>query len=112
MSQKAIIHTATKVIRRLTTDDNPELQTDESAIEFQNPIGFVAQYTKLDANNQPVAATIDEADAAGMVPEREATRRTAKQVRLIKALGDAAASTNLPPLVKEVCAALKAFYEP
>ena len=42
--QKAIIHTATRVIRRLTIDDNPEIASDESIVELETPVDIGGGY--------------------------------------------------------------------
>lgn len=66
MAQKAIIHTATRVIRRLTTNDSPVLSSDETSIEMITPIDLAGGPWKLDIDNTtklvPTQQEIDDSD--------------------------------------------------
>ena len=65
----AIIHTATRVIKVFTVDVDYVLSSDESSISITEPETLPTSATgfyKLDATNQVVAATINEANQAGV----------------------------------------------
>lgn len=74
--QKAIIHTATRVIRRLTTDAAPDIAADETAVDMGAvTLDLAGGYWKLDAQNNRVPATQADIDAADVDPVREAAIR-------------------------------------
>lgn len=64
--QKVIIHTATRVVRRLTLDETPKIQPDESIVDLASPIDLAGGFWKLDAKNEKVLATTLEVDQAGV----------------------------------------------
>lgn len=66
MAQKAIIHTATRVIRGLTTDTNPSLPSGYSAVDLAVDIELSNGPWKLDVSNNKVQATTQEARDAGI----------------------------------------------
>lgn len=66
MAQTAIIHTTTRVIRRLTIDPSPVLAADETAIALATDIDLSGGFWKLDAQNDKVAATSDDVSQAGV----------------------------------------------
>jgi hypothetical protein len=68
MADKAIIETATRVIRRLTMDPNPPLATDEMAIDVTAKIDLSVGPLKLDQSANPVSATLAEWQQAGLDP--------------------------------------------
>ena len=71
MTQKAIIHTATRVIRRLTTDDVPATNADETAVEVVTPLDLAGGPWKLALDNQTLTvATTQEIDDAEADPVR------------------------------------------
>lgn len=68
MTQLAIVHNETRVVRRLTVDESPALAPDESAVVLSEPLDFSAfpdGRVRLDADDSPVDATVDEWRAAG-----------------------------------------------
>ena len=76
MAQSAIIHTATRVIRRLTTDDVPVLNAGESAVSLAAPVDLAGGPWKLAADNQTLTApTLQEIDDAEADPERVSAAR-------------------------------------
>ena len=65
----AIIHTATRVIKVFTVDANRVLASDESSVAITEPATLptsASGFYKLDATNNVVAATINEANEAGV----------------------------------------------
>ncbi len=80
MAQKAIIFTANRVVRRLTTDASPPLAADESTVDTSgnpidlNPAGSGTGYWKLDTSTPPnrVAASAGEVTAANVDPAQVA----------------------------------------
>lgn len=64
--QKAIIHSLTRVIRRLTTEDNPALSTGEEVVVLDAPIDLAGGYWKLDSQNKKTLATDQESKDAGV----------------------------------------------
>ena len=80
MSQKAIIHKATRVIRRLTIDDVPSINPiDEEEIELLAPIDLAGGFWKLDAQNKKVLATDQEIDDADVDEARVAIKMNARR---------------------------------
>lgn len=94
-NQQAIIHTATRVIRRLTTDPTPDVAADETAVDLRAAvIDLAGGYWKLDAQNNRVPATQADIDAADVDPARvEALRRQFMQNYLASVDAIAAATT-------------------
>lgn len=76
--QKVIIHTATRVIRRLTLDEAPKIQPDESIVEIETPLDLAGGFWKLDAKNEKVMASTLEVDQAGVDDTVEAQKKTVK----------------------------------
>ncbi len=102
MSQKAIIHTATRVIRRLTTDPSPPLALDETAIDLPQPIDIGGGPWKLDMAGQQVKATETEAQAAGLDEAYLAQQRQTRLANLKAALDDALANELMPARMRAV----------
>lgn len=63
--QKAIIHTDTRVIKRLTTDESPVLTKDETIVELVENIDLAGGSWKLDNANKKVLATAKEIEDSG-----------------------------------------------
>ena len=83
MSNKVIIHTASRVIRRLTTDDVPSIATDETAVDIgatPMDVGRVSDglggwlYWKLDLSNNKVQASAAEVTQAEVDPDEQAAK--------------------------------------
>lgn len=96
---KAIIHTATRVVRRVTTDAAPALAADESVVEVST-LNLSGGFWKLDAQGVRVAATPADIDAAAVDDALEAQKVRA----LALALRDAAVAmrddASLPATVR------------
>ena len=72
MSQFAIIHTTSRVIRRLTTDVSPTILSDESAIDVTvNPINLAGGPWKLSPDNKTLVTPLQaDIDSSGIDPVR------------------------------------------
>ena len=88
--QKAIIHTETRVIRQLTTDEDPKIQKDESVVDLAEKIDIGGGYWKLDLQDKKVAATDQEIDEAGVDPVKEAAKLDEKQKQIHASIVDMA----------------------
>lgn len=76
--QTIIIHTQTRVIRRLTTDNSPP-GPDETAIPAPIPIDLAGGFKKLAPDNRTLLTpTQQEIDDSGVDEERNAILRMAK----------------------------------
>lgn len=81
MTVKVVIHTATRVIVRMTIEDNHEIDASTETLidlgvpSFTLPNTSPSGYWKLDLSNQPVPATDQEVDSSRVDPVREALRR-------------------------------------
>lgn len=91
--QKAIIHTATRVVRRLTTDDSPVIEADETVVEMDQPI-TISGFTKLNEKNEAVVASETEAADAGVNLEEVRRRRKVKRDNFVNALDDLITNTQ------------------
>lgn len=80
--QKAIIHTKTQVIRRLTTDVNPQIAPDESIIDLDSPISIGNDFKKLNHKKELVTASPEEIDEAGVDEDRQRIKRAEKYNQL------------------------------
>ena len=90
---KVIIHTPTRVIRRITTDENPSISSDESFVEVDfTDIG--GGFWRLDDLNNKVLALEKDIDASGIDDTREAVRRKELKLSLYALIDDI--STNGP----------------
>lgn len=76
--QKVIIHTATRVIRRLTLDETPKVHPDESVVELETPLDLAGGFWKLDEKNEKVPASTLEVDQAGVDDTVEAQKKVVK----------------------------------
>ena len=105
MAQQAIIHTATRVIRRVTIDARPTVGADETAVPVVPeidlaPAGSASGYWKLDGANVKVAATQDEGRTAGLDAAHERTQRANRRQALLDHLDDMASDLTLPAKVR------------
>ena len=107
MSQKAIIHTATRVIRRVTIDDSPSFGSDETVIDMGNVrLDLAGGPWKLDADNiTKVLATAQEADDAFTAPVSQ------PMIELLQALADVRDETALPAKVRVMAGRLRQFFD-
>lgn len=88
--QKAIIYTQNRVIRRITTDQNPSIATGESVVDLPQDIDLVGGFWKLDAQNNKIAATSQEIDDADVDESRTIAKRLAKTQAVRSAVADIA----------------------
>jgi hypothetical protein len=107
--QKAIIHTTTRVIKRLTTEDSPSIAADESIISLSQPIDLAGGFWKLDAQNNKVPATEAEVDAADVDETKVAAKRTAARQALQSAINDIADNGATLAKVRTYFQALKSL---
>ena len=105
--QKAIIHTTTRVIRRLTTDDNPQIADDESIVNLAANIDIGGGFWKLDVTNKKVAAITQEIDDAGVDENRRAASRTQKVIAFNNIVADLADNGVTLPKIQLYFKALK-----
>lgn len=115
MAQKAIIHTATRVIRRVTIDDNHTIGADETAVTLASeidlaPAGSASGYWKLSGSDLKVEATQAEGRTAGLDPAFDRAQRNARRQALLDHLDDMAADATLPARVRTFASRLKAVF--
>ncbi len=60
LPQKAIIHTVSRIIRRITVNTNPIISSDETAIDLPAHIDIGNGPWKLDTQNQKQVLTAQE----------------------------------------------------
>jgi hypothetical protein len=101
--QKAIIDTATGVIKRLTLDDIPQVTSTETAvvIDLGKEIDLGGGYFKLDDKNNKIPATDDEVDKAGVDPSKEATKKQILLDAYNKAINDILNDITVPDTLKQ-----------
>lgn len=103
----AIIHTATRVIRRITTDDPPPVAADETAVVVPDGTDIGRRdngdgtftYKKLDGRNALVDATAQEALDAEVDEPAVRTRERQQTDQSIDAM---LADPSVPQTVKDV----------
>jgi hypothetical protein len=106
MAQKAIIHTATRVIRRLTIDDAPAVGPDETAVALAAPIDLAGGPWKLDGSDQKAPATAQEFRDAGLDEAFNRQQRMARRAEVLAALADVKDDALIALKVRRVLAAL------
>src|SRR3989344_7334718 len=107
MSQKAIIHKATRVIRRLTTLDPPEIAADEEAVVMAHDIDLAGGFWKLDARNRKVTATSQEINNADVDENRVTVKQQAKTDELFAAIDAVLTDTRVSAKVRRFFKAFK-----
>jgi hypothetical protein len=77
--KRLFIHTATRVIKRATIDDEVQPAPDETAVEFSGDLDLRqgGKFWKLDAQNNPVEATDADIDASDVDHVRVGNKRKA-----------------------------------
>lgn len=99
MPQYAILHAATRVIRRLTTDDPPPMATGEVAMVYVG--GFpTPSYWKLLADGALQQASVQEISDAGVDAGVEHAKQQAIEQAFRDALDDVIANVVLQPKMK------------
>jgi len=107
--QYAILHAATRVIRRLSVEEDVQVGPDEVAVALDQPIDLAGGFWKLDAGDQKVLASDQEITEARVDPVRERQRKLALVAELKVAISDAAGDAALPAKLKRVLAAWSAL---
>jgi len=102
MSQKAVIHTETRVIFGLTTDDNPQIGPNMSVVELASPITLGGGFWKLDESNNKVAATQEEVDASGVDEVRNRYFKALARQEYLDAIAVLLAEPAIPLKLKNV----------
>lgn len=112
MAQTAIIHTATRVIRRLTTEVAPTLAADESAVTPAEMVDLATNggLLKLDGAGHPVACTLAELRQAGLDESQAAATRVQLRADLIASCDTLLADATIAnPRIKQFVTAVKAL---
>jgi hypothetical protein len=105
--QKAIIHTATRVVRRLTTDDNPQILPDETAIDMSTPLTLDG-FQKLDGDDKTlVKASQQDIDDAGVDEARQSQIRAQKVANVKAKVDEIINEPGISPKIKSYFQALK-----
>lgn len=102
MGQKAIIHTATRVIRRLTTETIPVVGADETSVDMPAPIDLTGGFWKLTPALQQVPANAAEIDAAGVDPVRQAQKVRQRYTEYVQVLDGLVADPTLNPRLRRL----------
>ncbi|MGE0373171.1 MAG: hypothetical protein AB7Q01_14985 [Gammaproteobacteria bacterium] len=105
MATYVAIHTATGVVRRVTTDAAHAFGRDEQLIEVETPPDFKTGRPKL-VDGKYEAATEAEIDAADKLPLPD------EVVAIVQAAADVIADPLVPASVKTFVGALRALYRP
>ena len=103
MATVAIVHTATRVVRRLTRTSPPPLASDESAIVVPDDFDLAGGPWKLDLAGQKQLPTSAEIDVAG-IDEDHLHARQLQRVAATRTALDDLLTDPIPTPVK-----LKAF---
>ncbi len=103
MAQKAIIHTATRVIYCITTADNPTITANQSIVEMVTPISLGGgKYWKLDGSNNLVEASQADIDASGVDETRNSELRRLAFEEYRTAINELIAEATIPTRIKTV----------
>lgn len=112
--QYAIIHTATRVIWRLSSKDPPVVGDGETAVVVSDRFGLAPEgetiYWKLDPGNNKVPASPEEIIQSGIDPAISAARRAELLARHKTAIAAAADDTGNSATVRAAFAAMKDWY--
>lgn len=103
MAQKAIIHTATRVIFCVTTLDNPQIGSNQSIVELATPITIGGgKYWKLDGSNNLIEATQNDIDTSGVDDTRNAELRRLAFEEYKTAINELLSEVTIPARIKTV----------
>ena len=107
--QKAIIDTATRVIKRVTVDDQPSFdEKTESIVNLNEKVDLSGDYKKIEIDNKTISiATPEEIDIAGVDETIEAIKKDLKLKNLQKAIDDVLKDNSVPDSIKSYFQALK-----
>lgn len=101
--QKAIIHTDTRVVKRLTIDENPQMTIDESIVEVDDSFdlalepGVTAWKVDIDGNKIP-ATDKDQEDAK--LEHKEYEKQVLLQTNLLASVDTILADDKVLPSLK------------
>lgn len=107
MAQFVVIHTATRVIRRVSSESAP-VAKDETILPLAIRIdlaGSPTGYWKLDLADTLVPATAQEIDDANVDPARVGIKRVAARDAMLAALQSMSQDNALPPSLSAFAAA-------
>jgi hypothetical protein len=99
MPHYAIVHAGTRVVRRATTQEPPEVAQDEIAIQTM-PFDLAGGPWRLDASNNRILAALDEVRQAGMDEAWNRQQRIAKRTAIKDALQDIVGDVAMPPKLR------------
>ena len=107
MSQKCIIHTATRVIRRVTTDEVPKVSSDETFVDMgDSKVDLAGGPWKVEADDKTIIkATAQEADQAFTSPQPTVL------VELLQALTAMEGDLTIPQKLRTLATKMKAFFD-
>lgn len=106
MADFAVIHSVTRVIRRVTTEADHKLLPDEELIPFEGKLDLAAGPWKLDDKGEKVAATAEEFDAGMTLPHPPLVQDIVTALDAV--LADA---VRVPQSVRDLATALKVIYD-
>lgn len=111
--QNTIIHTATRVIRRLTTDTNPPIANDETLIDTSNnPIDLAGGPWKLGIDNKTLSQpSQNEIDNSAVDENRNYTLKQQKISTYNQAVDDFVSSIDGVTTLAQIKPLLKAFLQ-
>lgn len=104
--EKAIIHTETRVIRRTTTEENPQITADETVIEMPEVVQLGGGFWKLNAKNKKVAATVEEGRAAGIDYEWNNEQKRTRIVEMRGLITELSNDATIPAKLRDYFKAL------
>lgn len=109
--QYAIIHTTSRVIRRLTITSPPEHDpATETAVLMNPPIDLAGGWWKLNGGNNKVSATDAEADTAGINEAAARARRIQRRQALLDKLDEIIADGTAPARLRQLCQVWKELF--
>ena len=110
MANYAIIHTSTRVIRRLTSVDPPEFNLNETAISVPAEFTLQGAPWKLQPDNiSTVKPTQQEIDDSGVDPDRVALKRKQLMDDYIASIEAIIADLTIPARIRTVFSKLFAI---
>ena len=109
-TQHAILHAATRIIRRLSTEEEAQVAPDEVAVPLATPIDLSGGFWKLSADNQTkITASEQEIIEARVDPTRERQRKLVLVVELRASFQDAVGDPTLPAKLRRILEAWSAL---
>ena len=105
MESKAILHAATRIILRLTTEHEPEVSDTEMIVVLSSALDLAGGPWKLDEAGNKVLPTEEEIIAAEVDPERVAAKSRLLQQALRDAFAVVRDDVEAPRSVQALAAA-------